>query len=373
VGDAAADYTVFESSGSSTTARPHAPRIWAVASHRAGENSQIFGLAERLKERLGARVEIHWLRFNALGGPLGLLQRVGPIGLGSESRAALTAPWPDVVVSAGVTNEPVCRWIRDRSRDSRKGATRLVFLGRTWAPRHVFDLVVTTPQYRLPNEPNVVHNLMTQHGVTQARLAAEGARWRTVLDSPDTRRVGVLVGGDSGPHVFGVNSARRLAQEVNALCRQSGAVALVSSSARTRQEALDVLQRTLDPSTFVYRWRPNDPDNPYFGILALADELVVTSDSIAMLSEAAATRKPVHVFDLAKPGVPHDRTLESRAYGAMMAVLPQRLSRDIGLFHAAYFAGGFGVPLGERAASSGPGAEREIDATMARVAALLPR
>jgi mitochondrial fission protein ELM1 len=39
-------------------------------------------------------------------------------------------------------------------------------------------------------------------------------------------------------------------------------------------------------------------ENPYFGILGLADYVVVTIDSINMVSEALATGKPVYVADL---------------------------------------------------------------------------
>jgi mitochondrial fission protein ELM1 len=38
--------------------------------------------------------------------------------------------------------------------------------------------------------------------------------------------------------------------------------------------------------------------NPYLAILALADRLVVTSDSVSMVSEAISTPHPVEVFDL---------------------------------------------------------------------------
>ena len=37
----------------------------------------------------------------------------------------------------------------------------------------------------------------------------------------------------------------------------------------------------------------NDQPNPYPGILAMADAVIVTSDSINMASEAASTGKPV--------------------------------------------------------------------------------
>ena len=39
-------------------------------------------------------------------------------------------------------------------------------------------------------------------------------------------------------------------------------------------------------------------ENPFFGILGLADSLIVTGDSVNMVSEAASTGKPVHVVDL---------------------------------------------------------------------------
>ena len=44
-------------------------------------------------------------------------------------------------------------------------------------------------------------------------------------------------------------------------------------------------------------------DNPYFGILALADRLIVTAESISMISEALATGRPVHVLPLEGRGV----------------------------------------------------------------------
>ena len=37
----------------------------------------------------------------------------------------------------------------------------------------------------------------------------------------------------------------------------------------------------------------NDQPNPYPGILAIADAVIVTSDSVNMASEAASTGKPV--------------------------------------------------------------------------------
>lgn len=338
-------------------------RVWAVPSRRAGETSQVEGLATQL----GVPFVVKQLDYGRLAGPTGLLRRVSLRGLTPASRAQLGPPWPDLIISARVTNEPVCRWIKRASG----GRTRLVFLGRTWAPRASFDLVITTPQYRLPREPNVLHNLMTQHGITPATLRAAERFWARRFEAFARPRIGVLVGGDSGPYVLGRRAARRLAAGVNALRLARGGSVLVTTSARTRHSAAEKLGRSLVPPAFVYRWRPDDPENPYLGILALSDELVVTSDSVAMLSEAAATGRPVHVFDLDAGLLKRDHSLKASAYALMMRVLPQRLSRDLTIFHRAFIAGGHGVRLGESPPRPPASAAAEVEATLGRVRALL--
>ena len=56
----------------------------------------------------------------------------------------------------------------------------------------------------------------------------------------------------------------------------------------------------VNPSLPGLRWRDTgDGTNPYAGLLAYADRLVVTPDSVNMLSEAAATYAPVFVWSAA--------------------------------------------------------------------------
>jgi mitochondrial fission protein ELM1 len=57
------------------------------------------------------------------------------------------------------------------------------------------------------------------------------------------------------------------------------------------------------------RWRDaRDGPNPYAGLLAHADAIVCTPDSVNMLSEAAATLVPVHVWE------PHRATGRLRTF-----------------------------------------------------------
>ena len=96
---------------------------------------------------------------------------------------------------------------------------------------------------------------------------------------------------------------------------------------------------------YCYRWQAADNENPYMGILAWADRLIVTGDSIAMLSEACATRKPVMIFDLGGMRDPSEESerdfrIGAALYAFLLRWLWQPLSRDITLVHKQLRASG---------------------------------
>ena len=60
----------------------------------------------------------------------------------------------------------------------------------------------------------------------------------------------------------------------------------------------------------LFRWG-DAPPNPYAGFLAWADQVVVTGDSVSMLSEALATAGPVFIADPGGLGPRHHRLAQS--------------------------------------------------------------
>jgi hypothetical protein len=238
--------------------------------------------------------------------------------------------------------------------------------------------VITTPQYRLPERANVLHNNLTLHRVTVARLQAEVRRWEARLASLPRPRIAVIAGGDSGPTTFGPRAAARLARQASAMARAQGGSLLVTTSARTAPSAVEVLSAGIEGPVEFYRWRRNDDDNPYFGYLALADAIIVTADSISMLTEACATGKPVYMFDADRPlatsGMEGDRGRDFRLSGTLYRWLmrwgPKRLSRDIGLVHRRLLERGHAVWLGEDFPEGVPPPLRDLERALARVRAL---
>lgn len=360
----------FNRASDAADAPPPGASVWVLQSYRAGENTQLLGLAESLGLPF-TRIVVRYRRHAALAGLLRVATRSG---IDRASRRRLAAPWPDLLISAGLRNEPLAAWVRRASG----GRTRVVFLGRTWQSPGAFDLLVTTPQYRVPEGPCVLTNLLTQHRVTPERLAAAAREHAARLDALPRPLIGVLLGGSSGPYELGDAAADELATALRERVRVHGGSVLVSSSARTPHAFLDRLERALDGCGEVYRWRADDPANPYYAMLAGADALVVTGDSVAMLSEAAAAGKPVLIYDIPVDGK-GDVTWRARLYRLMMRALPRRLTRDVALFHRRFVAAGHGAWLEPARPTEPwpavkqrpPGPADPVPATRARVFALL--
>jgi mitochondrial fission protein ELM1 len=344
------------------------PAIWLIDAYRAGERGQVRALVDAL----GYPCETKALAYcKAVFWPH-VAGAASIAGVTRESAAQLRPPWPDLVITCGVRNEPVCRWIREQSG----GRTRYVHVGRPWGPLDSFDLVVTTPQYRVPDRPNVVNNTLTLHSVNAASLAAARDAWAATFAGLPRPCFAVVVGGDSGPFTFGPKAAARLAREASQLARAQGGSLLVTTSARTRDSAVRALQDNLDVPHYFYRWQPGAEANPYMGILAWADRLVVTADSIAMLSEACATGKPVTMFDLGgmrhgSAGVDRDVRLGASLYALLMRFFWHRLSRDITLVHDRLRESGYAVWMHEVQASARVPGETDLQRAVGEVRKLL--
>ncbi|MGH7107530.1 MAG: ELM1/GtrOC1 family putative glycosyltransferase, partial [Acetobacteraceae bacterium] len=106
----------------------------------------------------------------------------------------------------------------------------------------------------------------------------------------------VLVGGTNGRFRLDRAVAVRLGATLAAIARANAAGMALTPSRRTDPGALAALRAALEPAGgFVWN---GAGDNPYFGLLGLADAIIVTVDSVSMISEAVATRAPVMLAPL---------------------------------------------------------------------------
>ncbi len=163
-------------------------------------------------------------------------------------------------------------------------------------PLRHFDLVVVNRHDEITG-PNVVVTRTALHRVTPARLASARLAWAGRLAPAGKRLVSVLVGGSNGRYRLDPATVGALAAALAAMVRADPAIAVaVTPSRRTDPAAIATLRAALEPLGGTV-W-DGAGENPYFGLLALADAIVVTADSVSMVSEAVATSAPVFVVPL---------------------------------------------------------------------------
>ena len=203
----------------------------------------------------------------------------------------IAPPWPGLIVSSGRRSALIAREARRRA----KGAAPL--LVHVQDPRTGvadFDLVVAMDHDDV-HGPNVLRVATALHDVTPARLAAAADAWRPRLARLKRPLIGVIVGGPAGRAPFGLEEGRGLLDRIAAMAAASGGTAAIVPSRRTPPDVLALFAAAAERDSGLWVW-PREGDNPYLGVLALADRLVVTGDSVSMVSEALATPHPVEVF-----------------------------------------------------------------------------
>jgi mitochondrial fission protein ELM1 len=158
-----------------------------------------------------------------------------------------------------------------------------------------FDLVVP-PLHDELEGANVLSIVGACHRVTPERIREPGPIRDRLFNEPQPR-FAALIGGKSKRQNIGARRARAIAETLALIKGVSGGSLMATLSRRTGEAARMQFAARLAPHCALF----HDPAsgegaNPYFAMLAAADAIFVTADSVNMATEAAATGKPIHIL-----------------------------------------------------------------------------
>lgn len=283
------------------------PQIWSLSDGRAGNARQADALADALGGAartwtLAARAPWRWCAPRALPG--------SDRAFGHAFVEALPRP-PALAVGCGRQAALATRRLRAR------GAACVQILDPRIDPRH-WDLVVA-PEHDALAGGNVLTLLGSLNPVDDDWLARARHASASFADLP-APRTALLLGGPTAHAPFDAGRLRALCAGLAALSADEGGSVLATASRRTPSEMVEVLRRSF-AGTPGFIWSgPADGANPYAGLLAWADRIACSPDSVNMVSEACATRAPVHVFGMDRTDGRPQRFLEAlRARGRIDA------------------------------------------------------
>jgi mitochondrial fission protein ELM1 len=260
---------------------------WALTEGFAGMENQCVGLAEaigvcsEIKRVRRPQMPVKYLPPNLWPNPLAC----------AVEGATLSPPWPDVLISSGRGSVAAALAIRHLGG----GKTFAVHIQTPYVAPSRFDVVVI-PQHDSLRADNVVVTRTALHRVTKERLAEAARNFQSHLTHLPRPLIAVLVGGSNKHQTCSPEIMHRMARQLVLAARDCGGGLAVTTSRRTGEKNGKILRGCLQGVPLFF-WDGAE-ENPYLGLLALADAIVVTSDSVSMVSEACAVGKPVHVFNM---------------------------------------------------------------------------
>lgn len=282
------------------------PVVWGLLDDRPGHATQVLGIGDALPWPMVEKpLGFGWMsRLDAR------ILGASTLGLSRKARARLAPPWPDLLVTCGRRCLPVARWIKKQAG----GRTRIIHVMRPVSLEDIDLLVLPHHDRKLTGEEvEVIRVTGAPHRVNAARMAQARAHFQERFAHLPTPRVAVLVGGPARHVRYRRDWARDMGMRAVALAQSMGGSLMVTTSRRTGSQSAAELEATLKLAHVT--WKNGDADeNPYLGMLALADAIVAGADSVSMLSEACATGKPVHVYGSDKLVGPKLKMLVSRLF-----------------------------------------------------------
>lgn len=263
------------------------PRLFAISDGRAGNARQ----AEALAAAIGGEVAVfraepnrpwRWFAPRLTPG----YRRTLPRAFG----AALAGPPPDILVGCG---RQAAFWLRALKRHCPNSfAVQILDPRVAWEE---FDVIIC-PEHDQLAGPNVLVTLGALHDMTAERLR-QARRHFSDLDRLPRPITSLLIGGPSPMLPLNPESIRHLLSRIEHLPGQHQGTLLVTTSRRTPKAVSAQIAAHCAAVPGTQCWSPDQPgDNPYIGFLACADRIVVTPDSVNMLSEAVAVGVPVYTL-----------------------------------------------------------------------------
>ncbi len=259
---------------------------WVLTDGTIGMEVQGVGLARAI----GIEPVVKTIRPNPVLRLAPWLGRTSLVPAAARGGDDLSAPWPDLVISCGRRTAGASIAIRTRSG----GKSFSIHIQDPRINPSAFDVLVV-PDHDPASGPGVIRtvgalNRLTKKGVDEAAAALDGR----VSGLPHPR-IAVNVGGSNKRYDFSPEHVESFANALSQMMAEDGVGLIVATSRRTDNRTKQILGDVLT-GPGVWLWRgPEDGPNPYPGCLGLAEALVVTSDSVNMVSEACWTGKPVMV------------------------------------------------------------------------------
>jgi len=253
---------------------------WILSDNLIGHEKQSVSLAEKLNinYKLIKIKKINFIRRN-LSNFFNL-----------EKRNFFKPPYPKIIISCGKSTAYYSKLIKQKT----KNKIFSIFIQKPPISLSNFDVVIS-PKHDKCKGSNVIE---TQGALTKINSKyIENINKKNAPSILKEKFIGVLIGGDSRHHKITNIILDKIIKNLKSIEEQKKIRIFILVSRRTSKENYLYLKKNLISKNFIFVL-PKSKKVSYLNTISFAKAIIVTSDSISMVSEACSTGKPTYIIDI---------------------------------------------------------------------------
>ena len=260
--------------------------IWALIDDRTGNKNQILGI---LKE-LDFTYKIKKVKYNFFANfPNFIIQLLGSYIHATKFKMNYFPPFPDIIISCGRRTFPLASKLKKNIKPTPK------FIHLMY-PKYSMNIksadIIFTPNHdNIKNKNNLIRTFGTPNQINNTLK-------KNVPSKISKPILSILIGGNHGRYKMKTDIVKEIIDTVSLRMKQKGSI-LISTSRRTSNDIISYLDNIIEKNILIkniYHPKTSKKKNSLSQMLSLADEIIVTGDSMSMLSESCELKKPVRVF-----------------------------------------------------------------------------
>ena len=253
---------------------------WILSDNLIGHEKQSISLAEKLNinYKLIKIKKINFFKRN--------LSKLFNL----EKNKFFKPPYPKIIISCGKSTAYYSKMIKQKT----KNKIFSIFIQKPPINLNSFDVVVS-PKHDKCKGLNVIE---TQGALTKINLKyiknVNKAKKPNILKQ---NFITVLIGGNSRHHKITKPILDKIIKNLKSIEEQKKIRIFILVSRRTDKKDYLYLKKNLISKNFIFVL-PNSKKVSYLNAISFAKAIIVTSDSVSMVTEACSTGKPAYIIDI---------------------------------------------------------------------------
>ena len=253
---------------------------WILSDNLIGHEKQSISLAEKLNinYKLIKIKKINFFKRN--------LSKLFNL----EKKKFFKPPYPKIIISCGKSTAYYSKMIKQKT----KNKIFSIFIQKPPININNFDVVIS-PKHDKCKGLNVIE---TQGALTKINLKYIKNVNKTKKPSILKQNfITVLIGGNSRHHKITKSILDKIIKNLKSIEEQKKIRIFILVSRRTGKKDYLYLKKNLISKNFIFVL-PNSKKVSYLNAISFAKAIIVTSDSVSMVTEACSTGKPAYIIDI---------------------------------------------------------------------------